>query len=108
MVSLEINWKAEWVHFICSGIEIQKWYAGLKANYVTGPVGLVTPRIYWSCKIITGPINFSLTEQEKISHKNQQQHLFLFMLCSFISKIFEDIFAGKLVNKIVPKSLLAL
>ena len=32
----------------------------------TGPVGPVTLRIYWSCKIFTGPTIFSLTLKEKI------------------------------------------
>ena len=28
---------------------------------VTGPVGPVTPTIYWSCNFFIGPTNFSLT-----------------------------------------------
>ena len=31
----------------------------------TGPVGPVTPSIYWSCKIFTGPTFFSLTYNKK-------------------------------------------
>ena len=32
---------------------------------VPGPVGPVTPRTYWSCKILTGPTFFSLTITRK-------------------------------------------
>ena len=32
---------------------------------VTGPVGPVTPRIYWSCKNFTGPTIFSEYKNEK-------------------------------------------
>ena len=65
---------------------------------VTGPVGPLIPRIYWSCQNFTGSTNFSSKCQlftkfffditrKKTLHKILQQHLFLFILSSFISRI---------------------
>ena len=65
----------------------------------TSPVGLVTPRIHWSCQFFTGHTNLSLTYQEKILYKIHPKHLFLFTLSSFVSKAFGDILEGKPVNK---------
>ena len=64
---------------------------------VTDPIGPETSRI------LTGPSNFSFTEQEKTLHKIHLQHSFLFILSSFISKKFGNILEGKPVNKNVPK-----
>ena len=44
----------------------KNWYqASTLTQNGTGPVGPVTPRIYWSCKFFTGPTNFSWTLKEK-------------------------------------------
>ena len=36
-------------------------HASTLTQNATSPVGPVTPRIYWSCKFLTGPTFFSLT-----------------------------------------------
>ena len=51
---------------------------------------------------------FLSRNNKKILHKIHGKYLFSFILSSFISKIFGDIFEQKLVNKNVPKCLLAL
>ena len=97
--------------FLCHSVmaklatsSIKGWRPGLIANlrYYIGP------RIYCSCKFFTGPTNFSLAWREKTLHKIHWQHLFLFILSSFISITFGDIPEGKFVNKNIPKCLLAL
>ena len=73
-----------------------------------GSVGLVTPRIYWSCKSFTHLQIFPKRKKKKYCIKFTDNINFLSILSSFISKTFEDILEGKLVNKNVPKCLLAL
>ena len=63
----------------------------------TGPIGPVTPRIYWFCKNFTNPTIFSLSLKEKTLHKIHRQHLFLFILSSFISKTFGIFLRGNLL-----------
>ena len=61
----------------------------------TGPVGPVTPRIYWSCKIFTGPTNLSLTLKEK----KLTDIYFLIIFSSLISNIFGIFLRGNLLIK---------
>ena len=39
-------------------LEPKHWQASTLTQNDTGPVGPVTPSIYWSCKIFTGPAFF--------------------------------------------------
>ena len=43
----------------------KSFQASTRTQTVTGPEGPVTPRVYWSCKMFTGPTKFSLSSQEK-------------------------------------------
>ena len=64
----------------------------------TGPVGQVTPWIYWSYNIFTGPTNFSL---EITSKKIHRQHLFLFYLHLF-QKQYRTFTGGDLLTRMSP------
>ena len=51
---------------------------------VAGPVIPAPPRIYWSCKIITGPTHFSWTSQEKHCIKfNNNIYIYYFIFIYF-------------------------
>ena len=72
-----------------------------------GPVGPVTSRIYWSFKICTGPTILAIIFKEKTLHKIHRQHLFLIYFISIYFKNIWHILDWTLVNKNVPKCLLA-
>ena len=63
-------------HALIGSIHVQEFYHFLPSTYhilnfalqtstltqnATGPIGPESPRILWSCKILTGPTYFSLT-----------------------------------------------
>ena len=75
-----------------------KYQASTLTQNGAGPVGPVTPRIYWSCKIFTGPTNLSLTFKKTLL-KIDRHHLFLFIFSSFISNKFWIFLRGNLLIK---------
>ena len=75
---------------------------------VTGPVGPVTPSIYWSCKISTGPTNISLTQQEKTMHEIHNQCSFFYSFHLHLFQKHAGTFLWEKLNKNVTKCLLDL
>ena len=61
--------------------------ASMLTQTVTGPVGPVTPRIYWSCKIFTGPTIFSLIQKEKTLPKIHRQVIFIYFIFIYFKNI---------------------
>ena len=77
-------------------------HASMLTQSVTGPVGPVTPSIYWSCKISTGPTNISLTQQEKTMHEIHNQCSFFIHFIFIYFKNMLGHSCGKNLTRMLP------
>ena len=89
--------------FLSHSLLIWKYQGWMLTQKVTGPVGPVT----LSTGVLVlqkfyGPYKFFFNVKEKTLHKIYQQHIFLFILSSFISKTFGTFLRGNLLTRMSP------